>query len=198
MLEETVEEVAGRMERAADRCRNAKDKSGEAAALDAAAAARACGHLEAALNIERAFLTEQWKRHPGAPWAESGGFFGFCRRLLWGSFDHNGTQGGIIRPMQQPVWNFEQEPYDEPTDETFFNLRAYFDRMPDEKMQQYRKSWSDQQVIEWDGNFKDEGSLLLPCTERDVDVAEYRRVIAQAIEYRNRVRPALKTPTPAR
>lgn len=100
--------------------------------------------------------------------------------------------------MQQPVWNFEQEPYDERPDETSYNLRAYFDRMPDEKMRQYQKSWSGEQVIEWDGNFKDEGSLLLPCTERDVDVAEYRRVIEQAIEYRNRVRPALKSPTPAR
>lgn len=99
--------------------------------------------------------------------------------------------------MQQPVWNFEQEPYDERPDETSYNLRAYFDRMPDEKMRQYQRDWSDEQVIEWDGNFKDEGSLLLPCTERDVDVAEYRRVIAQAIEYRNRVRPALMSATPA-
>ena len=100
--------------------------------------------------------------------------------------------------MQQPVWNFEQEPYNEPTDETFFNLRAYFDRMPDEKMRQYRKSWSDEKVIEWDGNFKDEGNLLLPCTERDVDVDEYRRVIEQAIEYRDRVRASLKSPSRAR
>ena len=33
-------------------------------------------------------------------------------------------------------WNFEQEPH-EATDETGVNLRAYFDRMPDEKTQQY-------------------------------------------------------------
>ena len=39
--------------------------------------------------------------------------------------------------MDEPVWNFEQEPH-APTDETGVNLRAYLDRMPDEKMQQYR------------------------------------------------------------
>jgi len=92
-----------------------------------------------------------------------------------------------------PVWNFEQEPYDEPKDETSVNLRAYLDRMPDEKMQQYRKDWSDQQVVDWDGNFKnDEGlSLFLICSEREVDVAEYRKVLEQAIAYRDRVRGKL-------
>ena len=91
--------------------------------------------------------------------------------------------------MIQPVWNFEQEPSDEPKDETSFNLRAYFDRMDDEKMQQYRDDWTDQQVMQWDGNFKEaEQELFLICSERDVDVEEYRRVIRQAIAYRNRVR----------
>jgi len=37
--------------------------------------------------------------------------------------------------MTQPVWNFEQEPFiDERKDETSVNLRAYFDRMPDDKI----------------------------------------------------------------
>ena len=54
------------------------------------------------------------------------------------------------------------------------------------------RRWSDQQVIDWDGNFKEEdGSLFLICSERDVDVAEYRRVLHQAREYRDRVRTAL-------
>ena len=39
-----------------------------------------------------------------------------------------------------------------------------------------------------DGNFKSDGDLLLPCSERDVDVTEYRRVIEQCIRYRDRVR----------
>lgn len=90
--------------------------------------------------------------------------------------------------MQQPIWNFEQDPTDEAMDETSFNLRAYFDRMDDAKLREYRPEWSDERVMEWDGNFKSDGDLLLPCSERDVDVAEYRRVIAQCIEYRNRVR----------
>jgi hypothetical protein len=94
--------------------------------------------------------------------------------------------------LEQPVWNFEQEPWDdEEADETSYNLRAYFDRMSDEKMQQYNPAWSDEKLIEWDGNFTGEGNLLIACSERDIDPAEYRRVIAQAIAYRNRVRPTL-------
>ncbi|HYV06922.1 MAG TPA: hypothetical protein VFB82_20165 [Blastocatellia bacterium] len=90
--------------------------------------------------------------------------------------------------MEQPIWNFEQAMSDERTDETGVNLRAYFDRMPDEKILQYTSSMTDEQVVEWDGNFCEDGSLLLPCSERDVDVEEYRRVLDQCIAYRNRVR----------
>ena len=93
--------------------------------------------------------------------------------------------------MEQPIWNFEQDPTDERMDETGVNLRAYFDRMPDEKMQQYSSSWSDQQILEWDENFRDDGNLMLMCSERDVDVDEYRKVLEQAIRYRDRVRPQL-------
>src|SRR5512144_2143649 len=94
--------------------------------------------------------------------------------------------------MEQPLWNFEQEPSVEPMDETSVNLRAYFDRMPDEKMQQYSPSMSDQQLIDWDGNFRDDGNLLMLSSERDVDVDEYRAVIEECIRYRNRMRPRLK------
>ena len=94
--------------------------------------------------------------------------------------------------MQQPIWNFEQEPFvDESPDETSINLRAYLDRMPDEKMRQYSPHWTDEQVMEWCGDFKDDGSLFITCSERDVDVAEFRRVLAQAVAYRDRVRPLL-------
>jgi hypothetical protein len=93
--------------------------------------------------------------------------------------------------MKQPIWNFEQDPSDEPMDETSINLRAYFDRMDDEKMKLYRPGWTDEQVIEWDGNFRDDGHLMILCCERDVDVAEYRRVLEHCIDYRNRVRPQL-------
>ena len=91
--------------------------------------------------------------------------------------------------MQQPFWNFEEEPWvDERPDETSINLRAYFDRMPDEKMLQYSPEWTDDQLMEWDGNFKNDGTLMLACCERDVDPEEYRRVIAQALAYRTRLR----------
>jgi hypothetical protein len=90
--------------------------------------------------------------------------------------------------MEQPIWNFEQEPSAAPMDETSVNLRAYFDRMPDEKMQEYSSAWSDEQVIAWDENFRDDGNLMMLCSERDVDMSEYRKVLEEAIGYRDRVR----------
>ncbi len=93
--------------------------------------------------------------------------------------------------MEQPIWNFEQEPWDTPPDETSVNLRAHFDRIPDEKIQQYQPDWPDDQLADWDGDFTDEGTLLLACSERDVEIDEFRSVLEQAIAYRNRVRPTL-------
>lgn len=94
--------------------------------------------------------------------------------------------------MEQPIWNFEQEPSDKPMDETSVNLRAYFDRMPDEKLRQYSPSMSDEQLMEWDGNFKSDGDFMILCSERDVDAAEYREVLEQCIRYRDRVRATMK------
>ncbi len=82
-------------------------------------------------------------------------------------------------------WNFEQSPTDEALDEAGVNLRAYFDAMPDEKMRQYRPEWSDAVLMAWDDNFTDEGVLFLPCSESsEVDIDRYRRVLEQAIAYR--------------
>jgi hypothetical protein len=64
--------------------------------------------------------------------------------------------------------------------------------MADEKMREYSPDWTDEQVIEWDGNFRDDGCLMLLCCERDVDVSEYREVLHQAIKYRDRVRPQIQ------
>lgn len=88
--------------------------------------------------------------------------------------------------MKQPKWNFEQEPSDEPMDETSINLRAYFDRMPDDKMREYSREWADEEVIRWDDNFRDDGNLMLLCCERDVGIEEYRKVLEECIRYRNR------------
>ena len=87
--------------------------------------------------------------------------------------------------MKQPEWNFEQEPSDEPMDETSINLRAYFDRMPDEKMGEYSRDWTDEVVIRWDDNFRDDGNLMLLCCERDVGIEEYRKVLEECICYRS-------------
>ena len=77
-------------------------------------------------------------------------------------------------------------------DETSVNLRAYFDRMPDEKLLHYAPGMSDEELKEWDGNFKDDGDFMILCSERDVEVEEYREVLEQCIRYRDRVRPQLK------
>ena len=90
--------------------------------------------------------------------------------------------------MEQPTWNFEQEPRAEPGDETSVNLRAYFDRVPDEKMLEYSPDWLDEKVVEWDGNFRDDGCLMIMCCERDVDIQEYRQVLEECLAYRARVR----------
>jgi hypothetical protein len=93
---------------------------------------------------------------------------------------------------EQPIWNFEQEPFvDENPDETSINLRAYLDRIPDEKMREYRPDWSDERVMEWCGDFRDDGILFITCSERDVEIEEFRRALEQAIAYRDRVRPQL-------
>ena len=93
--------------------------------------------------------------------------------------------------MKQPIWNFEEYASNVPGDETSVNLRAYFDRMPDDRMREYSPSWTDQQIMEWDENFTSEGELLLPCSERDVDVQEYRAVLEECIKYRDKVRSEL-------
>lgn len=79
--------------------------------------------------------------------------------------------------MHLPPYPPERLPDDGPLDETDVSLRAYFCRLSDERLGQYDPSWSDERVIEWDGNFRSDGALMLICCERDVDVTEYRRVL---------------------
>ena len=78
---------------------------------------------------------------------------------------------------------FENYPPDERKDETDVNLRAYFWNMPEEKLAQYDRNWSDEKVNEWDGNFTSDGDLMLICSERDVDVTEYRKVLHQYFDF---------------
>ena len=80
--------------------------------------------------------------------------------------------------------NFERLPDDGPLDETDVNLRAYFARLTDEHLDGYDPTWSDERVIEWDGNFRSDGVLMLTCCERDVEVGEFRRVLELHLKYR--------------
>jgi len=63
-------------------------------------------------------------------------------------------------------------------------LRAHFARMTDAKLREYDPSWTDEQVVEWDGNFRSDGALMLVCCERDVDVEEYRQVLEEHLRLR--------------
>lgn len=90
--------------------------------------------------------------------------------------------------------DFERAGRSPEDDETAVNLRAYFDRLPAHKRTQYEPAWSDERVIAWDDNFKDDGTLFLPCSERDVDIAEYRRVLHLALAFFAAQSPARTQP----
>jgi hypothetical protein len=80
--------------------------------------------------------------------------------------------------------DFENIPSEIPPDETDYSLRAYIARLPEEHLANYDPSWTDEQVMAWDGNFRSDGGLMLVCCERDVDVQEFRRVLEQYLQYR--------------
>ncbi len=71
-----------------------------------------------------------------------------------------------------------------PPDETDINLRAYLSRIKDERLREYDPDWSDDRVTEWDGNFRSDGSLMLVCCERDIEIEEYRAVLEEHIRRR--------------
>ncbi len=59
--------------------------------------------------------------------------------------------------------NFEQPNGPAGTDETDINVRAYFSRMSDDRLREYDPSWPDETQIEWAGNFRSNGALMLVC-----------------------------------
>ncbi len=71
-----------------------------------------------------------------------------------------------------------------PSDETDINLRAYLSRISDERLREYDPDWSDDQVMQWDGNFRADGALMLVCCERDIEIEEYRTVLEEHIRRR--------------
>lgn len=80
--------------------------------------------------------------------------------------------------------NYERLPAGTPMDETDINLRAHLSRFSAEKLRQYDPSWSDEQVMEWDGDFREDDCLMLVCSERDIPVDEYRQVLEEHIALR--------------
>lgn len=82
-----------------------------------------------------------------------------------------------------------QLPDGTPGDETDVSLGAYFSRFSDERLREYNAGWDDDRVIEWDGNFRADGALMLVCCERDIEIAEYRLVLEEHIR-RSGVREA--------
>jgi len=79
---------------------------------------------------------------------------------------------------------FEKLPSAIRPDETDINLRAYLTRLSDEHLREYDPSWTDERVVDWDGNFRSDSGLMLVCCERDVDVQEFRRVLEEHLRYR--------------
>ena len=61
-------------------------------------------------------------------------------------------------------------------DETDVNLRAYLESLSAEHLGKHNPNWTDDEVKEWDGNFRSDGALMLVCCERDVEIEEFRKV----------------------
>ncbi len=80
--------------------------------------------------------------------------------------------------------NYETLPDTLNMDETDISVRAYFSRMSDDRLREYRADWTDDRVIAWDGNFRSDGALMLVCCERDVEIAEYRQILEEHIRLR--------------
>ena len=90
----------------------------------------------------------------------------------------------------KPIQDLEHLPGDGPLDETDVSLRAYLSGLSEEHLAEYEPSWPNEQVLDWDGNFRSDGQLMLVCCERDVDVQEFRRVLELHLRFRQPTRRA--------
>jgi len=79
----------------------------------------------------------------------------------------------------------ERLPGDPPLDETDASLRSYFSSKEINELRAYDSNWSDDEVIQWDGNFRSDGALMLICCERDVEIDEYREVLERFLKHAN-------------
>ncbi len=83
-----------------------------------------------------------------------------------------------------PNVDYEHLPPGDRFDETAVNLRHYLCQMTDEKLAEYDREWPDEHVVEWCGDFTDEGNLFLCCSERDIEVEEFRAVLEEHLKHR--------------
>ena len=82
------------------------------------------------------------------------------------------------------VAGFEDYPPGVPKDDAEVNLRAYVGSLGEGKLREYDPAWSDEELVDWDGNFRSDGALMLVCCQRDVDVSEYRQVLDLFLQFR--------------
>ncbi len=83
---------------------------------------------------------------------------------------------------------FEEAPYSDAPDETDVNLRAYFDFLSEDKLRTVDLTWTDEELRAWDGNFRSDGALMMVCCDRNVEIDEYREVLAEFLEFRKSTR----------
>lgn len=86
-------------------------------------------------------------------------------------------------PEESPE-DYERLPASKRMDETDVSLRAYLAKLEDAHLAAYDPAWTDEEVMAWDDNFRSDGSLMLVCCERDVDVAEFRRALEEHLRLR--------------
>lgn len=87
-------------------------------------------------------------------------------------------------PAEDAIPDYEHMPAGVPMDETDVSVRAYLSRLADELLAHYDSTWTDDQVMDWDGNFRLDGNLMLVCVERDVDIREFRHVLEDHLRFR--------------
>ena len=78
-----------------------------------------------------------------------------------------------------------EPPVEVQMDETDVNLRAYLDGLSAEHLAKYNPDGTDEEVVEWDGNFRSDGALMLICCERDVEIEGFRKVLEEHIHSPN-------------
>jgi hypothetical protein len=93
------------------------------------------------------------------------------------------AESGTSEVDEATIRAFERPAEGGPWDETDVNLRGYIARIPRDKLEEYDPAWTDEQVMRWDGNFREDGDLMLVCCERDVDVEEFREVFEMWMDH---------------